>query len=480
MRKFAWPPIPNTIFGNNLTVQSLIMTLLKWAKGVDKYALDSRDMDDKPTKGSTLPVTSNGIYEAIESIPGAVVDPDPTEGSEHAVSSGGVYTALQSKQNKLTFDSTPTLGSDNPVTSDGIKKALDTIEPPDITVDPHPTEGSSNPVSSGGVYEDLYGLQAQVDTNEQTVDQLQTETEILKENKQDKLTFDGEPTLGSQNPVTSDGIKKAIDNIDPPEFTVDPNPTEGSSNPVSSGGTYDAIQGLQTQVDASKKDIKAMRSQINVNEDNINALYNVTGDKQDKLTFDDTPTLGSQNPVTSDGIKKAIDAIPGGGGGELMPNPVITDHGGSNNKWIAGGSNCGVYVIDGPPASVTVNGYTFSDAVGVNIPDDCIVTSIDLYVYAQDYLGGGEYMDFYLTLHAIPFVQTGDVIIGDFAEWVTERKPRDRLEVDMALQYSMILSGRKFAQVGPPTKYSGNGVPGAAKFNAIPSVRATFNIVKQS
>lgn len=29
--------------------------------------------------------------------------------------------------------------------------------------------------------------------------------------------------------------------------------------------------------------------------------------KQDKLTFDTTPTTDSQNPVTSDGIKKAID-----------------------------------------------------------------------------------------------------------------------------------------------------------------------------
>lgn len=36
--------------------------------------------------------------------------------------------------------------------------------------------------------------------------------------------------------------------------------------------------------------------------------------KQDKLTFDSTPTAGSSNPVTSDGIKKAIDAIPTGGG----------------------------------------------------------------------------------------------------------------------------------------------------------------------
>ena len=37
------------------------------------------------------------------------------------------------------------------------------------------------------------------------------------------------------------------------------------------------------------------------------ALYDPSV-KQDKLTFDTTPTAGSTNPVTSDGIKKAIDA----------------------------------------------------------------------------------------------------------------------------------------------------------------------------
>ena len=36
-------------------------------------------------------------------------------------------TALNSKQNKLTFDTTPTSGSSNPVTSDGVYKAIGDI-----------------------------------------------------------------------------------------------------------------------------------------------------------------------------------------------------------------------------------------------------------------------------------------------------------------------------------------------------------------
>ena len=40
------------------------------------------------------------------------------------MTSGGVYTAINGKQDKLTFDSTPTEGSSNPVTSDGIYQAI--------------------------------------------------------------------------------------------------------------------------------------------------------------------------------------------------------------------------------------------------------------------------------------------------------------------------------------------------------------------
>ena len=37
------------------------------------------------------------------------------------------------------------------------------------------------------------------------------------------------------------------------------------------------------------------------------ALERVEAKKQDKLTFDSTPTTGSNNPVTSDGVAKYVD-----------------------------------------------------------------------------------------------------------------------------------------------------------------------------
>lgn len=62
---------------------------------------DKLTFDSAPTSGSSNPVTSNGIYEALS---GASIQTDavPTAGSTKAVQSGGVYDALQAKQNTLT------------------------------------------------------------------------------------------------------------------------------------------------------------------------------------------------------------------------------------------------------------------------------------------------------------------------------------------------------------------------------------------
>lgn len=100
-----------------------------------------------------------------------------------------------------------------------------------------------------------------------------TTTDISNWNsKQPALTFDSTPTAGSNNPVTSAGIKAYVDNATP-TITMDDTPTSGSNNPVKSGGIYTALQG-----------------------------------KQNTLTFDSTPTASSTNPVTSGGVKTALDA----------------------------------------------------------------------------------------------------------------------------------------------------------------------------
>ena len=109
--------------------------------------------------------------------------------------------------------------------------------------------------------------------------------------KQGTLTFDSTPTANSSNPVTSGGIKTALDGKqDILEF--DDAPTEGSTNPVTSGG-------VKTALDA----------------------------KQDSLTFDSTPTANSSNPVTSDGIKTALDGKLDTSGGTMTGNVAFNKTG---------------------------------------------------------------------------------------------------------------------------------------------------------
>lgn len=60
-------------------------------------------------------------------------------------------------------------------------------------------------------------------------------------NYQEKLTFDSAPTAGSTNPVTSGGVKTALDGKQN-TLTFDTTPTAGSTNPVTSGGVATAIQ----------------------------------------------------------------------------------------------------------------------------------------------------------------------------------------------------------------------------------------------
>lgn len=109
-------------------------------------------MDSTPTASSTNPVTSGGVYTAVDAKQnkldannattypnGSLVAYGTTAGTPTAKkivtavaqngtdipTDGAVYTALSGKQDTLTFDSTPTASSTNPVTSGGVKTYVD-------------------------------------------------------------------------------------------------------------------------------------------------------------------------------------------------------------------------------------------------------------------------------------------------------------------------------------------------------------------
>ena len=222
--------------------------------------------DSTPTQGSTKLVTSGGVYAALQDIIDSLVkDARPTEDSTNYVTSGGVWkaindaveeleTTLATKQNALTWDTTPTANSTNPVQSGGIKTYVDNA-----------AEGVQN------------NLDNYITTNNNRVSGIEGDITDLETGKQDSLTFDLAPTLGSNNPVTSNGIAQAIAGVTP-SVEVDPLPTQGSTNPVSSNGVYVALSDLETDLEEG------------------------LADKQDNLTWDTTPTKNSQNPVTSGGL----------------------------------------------------------------------------------------------------------------------------------------------------------------------------------
>lgn len=113
-------------------------------------------------------------------------------------------------------------------------------------------------------------------------------------------------------------------NYEPEELTMDSTPTEDSQNPVTSGGLYDYLQQLATTLmqysdtadgNISKNlgaEISAIESSLNSHTGNNNIHITTSerqlwNSKQNQLTFDSTPTSGSNNPVTSGGVKTALD-----------------------------------------------------------------------------------------------------------------------------------------------------------------------------
>lgn len=141
--------------------------------------------------------------------------------------------------------------------------------------------------------------------------------------KQDKLTFDTVPTANSTNPVTSGGVKDSIDGLGASVATGFATKEELNAKLDKSGGTVTGVITGTTFVGKLSGNADTATKATQDGDGNViaNTYYKVTNanvmhknlqnqinEKQDTLTFDSTPTANSDNPVTSDGIKKAIDA----------------------------------------------------------------------------------------------------------------------------------------------------------------------------
>lgn len=161
----------------------------------------------------------------------------------------------------------------------------------------------------------------------------------INEVKDSAYTVDEHVTAGSTNPVQNTGVKEYVDAQDTAtlqaakEYTDDKigelEPGDGSTVAELTGHLGDlnnaaeslvtAINNIDGRVEQNSLGIGALETSLNQE-----SAARIAGDqaldtkitqveqaKQNKLTFDDTPTHSSNNPVTSTGIKDYVDEITG-------------------------------------------------------------------------------------------------------------------------------------------------------------------------
>lgn len=267
---------------------------------------DALTFDSSPTSGSDNPVTSDGIYKAIQAGSGTItLDGTVTPNSQNGVKSSGIYTAIESAKTELNQNITNVDTKVN-AHADEISALQEFQQTQETTNETHNTQIAANTNSINGLSTDkqdkLYVQEGedkkyassilantvpenvepeaavQISTVKAVSDALKTKQGVLTfdespvkdssnpvtsggvftalSGKQDNLTFDSTPTEGSDNPVTSDGIYKAIA-AGSSTITLDDTVTAESHNGVKSSGIYTAIQAVQTDLDGQKDLISA-------------------------------------------------------------------------------------------------------------------------------------------------------------------------------------------------------------------------------
>ena len=141
-------------------------------------------------------------------------------------------------------------------------------------------------------YDTLKELADWISSHQETYTALAT----LVASKQDLLTFDQTPTANSTNPVTSGGVKAALDGKQG-SLTFDSTPTANSTNPVTSGGVKTALDAKQNTLTFDSAPTDSSTNPVT-----SGGVKTALNNKQDALAFDEEPTANSTNPVKSKGI----------------------------------------------------------------------------------------------------------------------------------------------------------------------------------
>ena len=219
---------------------------------------------------------------------------------------------IGTKQDRLTFDTQPTQNSLNPVQSGGIYEALghkqDALE-----FDQEPTQYSTNPVVSGSLYNIFQAINSLFPAAASSQNKLADKQYV------DQTVANAAPDF--KGVYTSVEQLNAVTGMTVNDFAFVTS-TDSDGNTIYGRYHYNGSAWVldfsfasnafsQAQWTAINSGITALLVQklgdLPTNTELIAALAT----KQGVLTFDSTPTQGSQNPVTSEGIANAILAAAG-------------------------------------------------------------------------------------------------------------------------------------------------------------------------
>lgn len=214
---------------------------------------------------------------------------------------------IGTKQDRLTFDTTPTENSQNPVQSGGIFAAL-AGKQDKLTFDLQPTQYSTNPVVSGALYNIFQAINSLFPSGATSQNKLT-----------DKQYVDGKVQEAAPN---FDGVYQTVEQLNAlTGMTVNDfafvTSIDADGNTIYARYHYSGSEWVKDYEMASNSFTEAQWLAINSGITTLLVqkladlptsveLTDAFNAKQNVLTFDSTPTQGSQNPVTSEGIWNAI------------------------------------------------------------------------------------------------------------------------------------------------------------------------------
>lgn len=244
---------------------------------VDSNKQDTLTFDNVPTSSSTNPVTSGGVYTALQNVH-IDVDNALDSTSENPVQNKVIKAVIDSKQDTLTAGTRITMtgstisadseiddtATTNSVTWSAAKiiaymASFSSLHFEIVTTLPSTNISTStiylvlkSTSETSNIYTEYYYINnnweiigdTSVDlTNYYT----QTQVDTLLLGKEDTLTFDSTPTSGSNNPVTSGGVYSALQNVD---IDVDNTLDSTSENPVQNKVITSALDSKQNTLTA--------------------------------------------------------------------------------------------------------------------------------------------------------------------------------------------------------------------------------------